>query len=372
VVNLKILHIINSLAAGGAEKLIEEILPLMNNLEGIKADVLLLTDDKNAFQESLKSKGVKVDVISLKKIYSPLNIFKIKTYIEEGNYDIVHSHLFPTQYWVGIAKTLLKSKEAKFVTSEHSSNNRRRRKFYFRPIDRYIYSKYDCIICVTDRVRLNLINWIKPKTQEQEKFIVINNGVNINKYKEAIPYEKSELCSTFTQNIKLICMVGRFSEAKDQPTLIKAIEKLPEDVHLLLIGEGPLKQQNQNLAKKIGIDNRVHFLGLRNDVDRILKTSDIVVLSSNWEGLSLASIEGMASGKPFIASKVEGLEEIVGGYGLLFEHGNSEELSSILEKLLNNDDFYKDICVKCSIRAEEFNINFMIKLMLSMYDTLLN
>ena len=111
-------------------------------------------------------------------------------------------------------------------------------------------------------------------------------------------------------------MVARFSEQKDQPTLIKAIKELPENVHLLLIGEGTLKQKNENLAKEIGVSDKVHFLGFRNDVERILKTVDIVVLSSNWEGFGLAAAEGMAAGKPVIASKVEGLREIVDGYGL--------------------------------------------------------
>ena len=368
---MKILHIINNLGSGGAEKLIGEAVPLMNRITGVKVEVLLLTDEKNVFDKKLKKNAVKVDVVPLKKIYSPMNIFYIRKYIVRGNYDIVHVHLFPAQYWVAFAKILLKSKKIKFVTTEHSSFNRRREKFYFRYLDKYIYSKYDCIISISDKARLNLINWIKPKAKELDKFVVINNGVDVDKYKQAIPYEKSIIHLSFNSKTKLICMVGRFSEAKDQGTLIKTIKKLPENVHLLLVGEGPLKQQNEELAKKIGIAHRVHFLGFRNDVARILKTSDIVVLSSKWEGLSLSSIEGMASGKPFVASRVEGLKEIVGGYGLLFEQGNSEELSNIILELLDEHNFYKEISSKCLKRAEEFRIDNMIKSTLSKYKALL-
>ena len=369
---MRVLHIINNLGSGGAEKLIEEILPLLNKIDGIRADVLLLTDSKNVYQKSLESKGISVNVISLNNIYNPLNIFMIKKFVEEGKYNIVHSHLFPSQYWVGLIKILLKSKNIKFVTTEHSNNNRRRGKSYIRPLDKYIYSKYDYVVCITERVRLNLVRWIKPKTKDLNKFIVIHNGVDINKYKEAVQYAKSEINSTFTEKTKLISMVGRFFEAKDQPTLIKAMKKLPKDIHLLLIGEGPLKPQNERLAKEIGLENRVHFLGFRNDIARILKTSDIVVLSSNWEGLSLSSIEAMASGKPFVASKVEGLEEVVGDYGLLFENGNPEELFNILKKLLDDDGFYKEISTKCSIRAEDFDINYMVSALLSTYNKLQN
>lgn len=366
------LHIINNLGSGGAEKLLEETLPLLNRIRGLKVDVLLLTGSKNVFSKSLKSQGVQVDVLSSNSIYNPFNIIKLKTYIEKEKYNIVHAHLFPTQYWVAITKKILKSKDTKFITTEHSNNNRRRGKYFFRLMDRYIYSSYDSIICVTDKVCLNLVKWLKPKLTDMQKFLVINNGINIAKYSNAIPYKKSELCPKFSNKTKLICMVARFSEAKDHPTLIRAMMKLQEDVHLLLIGEGKLKHQNEELAKELGVKNRVHFLGFRNDVEKILKTSDIVVISSNWEGLSLASLEGMASGKPLVASKVEGLEEIVAGYGLLFKHGDSDELSEILQKLLHDDKTYTEVSKKCVKRAEKFSTNGMIKSILSVYNRSLN
>lgn len=368
---MKVLHVINNLGSGGAEKLIEETIPLLNQVKGIKVDVLLLTDKNNVFQKSLEQRNVSVDIIGLKNIYNPLNILRLKKYIDKGGYNIVHSHLFPSQYWVGITKQLIKYQSIKFVTTEHSNNNKRRDKPYFRPIDKYIYSKYDTIICITDKVRSNLIEWIKPNQKESNKFIVINNGVNIKKYSEAIPYKKSEICDIFTEQTKLICMVGRFSEAKDHPTLIRTMDYLPNNIHLLLVGEGPLKHEYENLSKEIKVSDRIHFLGFRDDIDRILKTSDVIVLSSHWEGLSLASIEAMASGKPFVASRVPGLEEIVDGYGLLFTEGDSEELSKIIYKLLNDDDFYKRVSNNCSIRANDFSIDVMVDSMISTYKRLI-
>lgn len=364
---MKILHIINNLGSGGAEKLIEETLPLLNNIEGIKADVLLLTDKNNVFEDTLIKKGTKVDVVKYGNVYNPRNIFAIKKYIENGNYDIVHSHLFPTQYWVGIASKMLGKKEIKFITTEHSNHNRRREKRYFRYIDTFIYKNYDYIISITEQVRTNLIKWLKIKENEIDKFVIINNGVSTKKYLNALPYVKSEIKSYFTEETKLITMVGRFSEAKDHGTVIKAMRELPDYTHLLLIGEGPLIDKNKSLAKELGVPDRVHFLGFRNDIEKILKTSDIIVLSSHWEGLSLASIEAMASGKPFIASRVQGLEDIVDGYGLLFEEENHKELSKMIVDLLNNETFHKEVVGKCLQRAEDFNIGKMIESMIFLY-----
>ena len=115
----------------------------------------------------------------------------------------------------------------------------------------------------------------------------------------------------------------------------------------------------------------MHFLGFRNDVERILKTVDVVVLSSHWEGLSLASIEGLASGSPFIASRVQGLQEIVLGYGLLFEKGNAEELCSLIKKLVLDKQFYNEIAEQGLKRAKMYNLNNMVQKLIDLYKELI-
>lgn len=361
---MKILHVINNLGSGGAEKLIEETLPIMNKNKAVEVEVLLLTDEKNVFDKKLKEDGIKISFVPLRKIYSIRNIFYIRNFIIKGRYDVVHVHLFPCQYWVAIASRFIFRHKPKFITTEHSTNNRRRTKKYFKWIEKNIYSSYDKVVSISKKTQDNLILWINPNEKDLKKFIVIENGIDIIRCSEAEPYKKSEISRKFNKNTKLVCMVGRFHEAKDQGTLIKAINKLPEEIHLILVGEGPLKEKNEDLAKQLEVYDRVHFLGFRNDVERILKTSDIVVLSSKWEGLSLSAIEGMACGKPFVASRVEGLEEIVGGYGLLFEQGNENELSEIIAELLNKKEFYDEVTDKCLERAKSYDVNNMVNKLL--------
>ena len=368
---MKVLHIINNLGSGGAEKLLEDLIPLMNKMENVEADILLLTDEKNVFHDSLINKGVKVDVVKYRNMYDFRNIFEIKKYIVDGGYDIVHSHIFPTQYWVALSRVFLRNKKVKFVTTEHSTHNRRREKFYFRYIDKLIYSQYDSIISITEKTRDNLINWIDFKRKNLSKHIVIENGVDIERIKAALPYKKSELIEGICENTKLVCMVGRFSEAKDQPTLIRAVSRLPEDIHLVLVGEGPLKKENEELAEELDMSDRVHFLGFREDIPRILKTVDIVVLSSYWEGLSLSSIEGMASGKPFLASKVTGLEEVVGNIGLLFNQGDIDSLANLIKELFDDPSLYASIVNRCILKANEYSIEDVIANMINNYNSLI-
>lgn len=358
---MKILHIINNLGSGGAEKLLKESLPLLNQEKDIKVELLLLTDNNNVFYDSIVEEGIKVSVIKYKNIYDPRNIIAIKKHIENGQYDIIHSHLFPTQYWVAIAKLILKNKKIRFITTEHSTHNRRREKAIFRPIDKFIYKQYDTIISITEKTKENLIKWIDSSKKNTNKHIIIENGVNVENIKKALPYKKGELLEEVSEDIKIICMVGRFSEAKDQQTLIKAIKSLPEDIHLVLVGEGPLMDKSKNLTKELGLNKRIHFLGFRQDIPRILKTIDIVVLSSHWEGFGLAAVEGMASGKPVIASDVEGLADIIKHKELLFQIGNSNMISKKILLLLNDREYYNDVSNYCKKRSERFDIKTHIK-----------
>jgi len=367
---MKILHIISNLGSGGAEKLIEEMVPIINEKENIRVDVLLLTDKNNVFDKKLKKYGIKLDVVPLRQPRNPINVYYLIKYIVQGGYDIVHAHLFPTIYWTSIASKIMFEDKPKFVMTEHSTHNRRREKSYLRYFEKYIYSSYDKIISISQQAQKNLISWLRPNQNELNKFVVINNGVDVYKFQNAISYKKSELCREFTEDTKLVCMVGRFSEAKDQPTLIKAMRNLTKDTHLLLVGDGPLREESERLAKDIGVGNRVHFLGFRNDVERILKTVDIVVLSSNWEGFGLAAVEGMAAGKPVIASDIEGLREVVEGSGIAFEKGNSNKLAEILIKLIQNKEIYNNISKLCLQKAKLFDISKTAETYLQLYRSL--
>jgi hypothetical protein len=124
---------------------------------------------------------------------------------------------------------------------------------------------------------------------------------------------------------------------------------------------------NKELAEKLGISGRTHFLGFRQDIPRILKTIDIVVLSSHWEGLSLASIEGLASGKPFIASRVPGLEEVVKSAGILFEQGDEIALVEIINRLFSDKVKYDEISNKCIIESRMYSIKNMMINVLNVY-----
>src|SRR5699024_7093835 len=136
------------------------------------------------------------------------------------------------------------------------------------------------------------------------------------------PYSKSYLNKTLRKEDILLCMIGRFSEQKDQKTIINSLKYLPDNIKLILVGDGEKKNELKLLTQELGLTNRVIFMGVRNDIPKIYKTIDIPIISSNWEGFGLVAVEGMAAGKPIIASDVPGLFNIVNDYGLTFKKNN--------------------------------------------------
>ena len=156
-------------------------------------------------------------------------------------------------------------------------------------------------------------------------------------------------------------MIAGFRPQKDQDTLIKAIKILPKEYKLWLVGDGERRAILENLVSDLGISNRVKFWGIRSDIPQILDQSHIIVLSSHWEGLSLSCIEGMASGRPFIASDVDGLSDIVGGYGVLFPHQDAKALATEIETLCLNQDYYNNVALACQEKAMQYDINIMAK-----------
>lgn len=359
---MKIVQIINSLATGGAEKLLLETLPLYRKA-GIEMDVLLLWDNNQPFTVALKALNCcKVIVLNesdnYRDIYALSNIFKLRTYLKE--YDIVHVHLFPALYFVRLASFGL---PIKLLFTEHNTRNKRINNKNFKFLERWCYKGYQKIICISHEIKLLYSHYLNLP----ERLVVIKNGINLDAIFSAESYIKSAVAESIHEEDVVLLQVSGFRKQKDQDTLIKALHFLPSHFKVVLVGDGERKNDLISLVNFLGLQNRVLFLGLRMDVPNLLKSADLVVLSSHYEGLSLASVEGMASGKPFFASNVPGLQEVVAGAGVLFGQGNAEELANKIVELMDQPELYKQVAVACQERAQQYDVQVMVNKHILLY-----
>lgn len=341
---MRILHVITSLRTGGAEKLMVDLLPRLRQM-GHQVDLCVFDGIKTAFYQELEKSGVKI--YSLREggsVYDVRNILALKRIMK--HYDIVHTHNTAPQLFAAIANIF---GSQILVTTEHNTTNRRRDKWYLKWGDQWMYGQYKKIICISDQARENLVKYMG----EDSKIITIYNGIDIARFANALPLEANN------DNCKKITMVSAFRPQKDHKTLIKAFCLLPECYRLLLVGDGEMKNETELYAKQFSCSDRIVFLGNRSDIPAILKSSDVVVLSSHYEGLSLSSIEGMASGTPFIASDVEGLHEIVNDYGILVPHEDANALACAIQSICEDKEYAKKIAKQCQNRARQFDISQM-------------
>ena len=356
---MKILHIITSLELGGAEKLLTELIPAQISL-GHEVEVFILCDKNAVFLENFRKKDIKVYVSKYNSIKTWKNMFEIKKYIKKGKFDIVHSHLTHAQYWTSLASRIDFGKRV-YITTEHSTSNNRREKFIFKLIDKFIYKPYKKIISISDATQNSLIEWIGGN---KKRFEIIENGIDLSRFSQG---KKLDLSSYgLNEDDKILIMISRFSEAKDQDTVIKAMEFLPKIYKLVLVGDGKRREELINLVKEKNLSSRVFFLGVRKDIPDLLKTSYISIQSSIFEGFGIASLESMSAGVPTIATDVPGLSNIVKDGGILFPVGDFKGLAKIIFSLERND-MYNKIKKSCIEKSKLYDIKITAKKYIELY-----
>ncbi|WP_278626057.1 glycosyltransferase [Parabacteroides gordonii] len=361
---MRILHVIPQLCIGnGAARILKDLAGYQVT-HGNLVTVVSLSVKLPSYDKDLEDLGCKVVYLENRRfsLYNPKFFFQLKKIIKE--YDIVHVHLFSALYWVALAKCF-SSASCKLVLTEHSTFNNRQSFKILKPIEKFIYSRYDAIVAVSNGV----YECFRYYLGDTGKWFIINNGIKINDIQcnSAIDREKLNVPDSAT----LIVQVAKFESQKDQKTLIKALSFLSDDFYAVFVGNGSLLAEHKKLTQSLHLSDRVIFLGMRDDVYSILKASDIVVMASHFEGFGLAAVEGMAAGKPIVASNVDGLRDVVANAGILFRPKDEVELASCLLKLKKDKNYYYMIADKCKQRSLYFSSEKMSESYLQLYNKLL-
>ena len=315
------------------------------------------------FKKEIKNKGISIWDLGLKFKYDLRGIIKLISLIKRGKYSIVHVHLFPANLFGSLASLFL-PKNIKFIFNEHSVYNRRRSFKIFKILDTFIYSRYYKIICVSKQVQVALIEWL-PNLKR--KSVVTSNAVPV-----------SDLSIGSTVKKYDILFVGRLTKAKGVDILIKAIkilkEKYQKEIKAAIVGEGYLEEELKELVKELGIGEEVEFLGVRKDIEKLMKSTKLFVLPSRWEGLPLTILEAMSSGAAIIATKVGGITEVIqsGKEGILISPEDPTALAGAITELIKD----RELRVKLGINAykkvkENYSIEVYAKNILEFYKSLI-
>ena len=245
--------------------------------------------------------------------------------------DVLVAHGFSEHLWGRYAGLL-----AKVPHLVHVEHNTRERYTRWRLAQtRWLAKRTDRIVGCSEGVRRVLLEMGMPA----ERTVAIPNGIRLQPFADA---EAHPLVSREPG----IVMVSRFSKQKDHATLLGAVALLRERglrPPLLLAGGGKALHRRplERLAEELGLQEQVRFLGVIRNVPEVLMTQRIAVLSTHYEGMPLALIEGMAAGCAAVGSAVPGVREVIvdGEDGLLVPEADAAALADALEKLLRDDAF---------------------------------
>ena len=384
--NKKVLFIITRLAAGGAPSMMLAMLEALQN-EGY--DVHLLTgvtseSERDILAEVEKS-SINVTVVNeLQRDINPIKdltaLFKIRSFIKENNFDIIHTHTAKAGFIGRQAARLAKAKIIIHSTHGHvffGYFNSLITNFYIF-LEKMAAKWTDIIITLTEK---EIKEHLELGIGHAAQFKCVYNGIDIANYTKAIDRAEERLKLNIAPNAIVLTTVGRLVSIKGQVYLLEAVSKTVDyfrsrdkDFRCLIIGEGELKGSLEEKVQEFGISENVHFLGHQSDVSPYLQLSDIFVLPSLNEGFGLVIIEAMAAGLPIIASNVGGIPEIVddGTEGLLVPSEDANKLAEAIIKIADNTELISKMSFACKRKVEaNFSIANMHKATTDLYQSII-
>ncbi len=240
---------------------------------------------------------------------------------------------------------------------------------FFVALERLAARAGDYIISVNDEHRRMAIDL---GVTSPGRIATVHNGIDLEPFRDAgRPETRREL--GFTGADLVIGTTGRFAPQKGFIYLLRAMPSLLEAVpaaRLVMVGDGPLLEEMREEARKSGIESRVHFLGFRRDVPKLMAAFDLYALPSLWEGLSISLIEALAAGKPIVATDIDGNREVVdhAETGLLVPPADVPALAAALRTLLTDHALAAHLAKNARAAAEtRFSRARMVEQNLAVY-----
>jgi glycosyltransferase involved in cell wall biosynthesis len=165
----------------------------------------------------------------------------------------------------------------------------------------------------------------------------------------------------FPENAPLLLNVGRLARQKNQAIIINALLHIPE-AHLLLVGEGELRESLQKKVAQLRLEERVHFLGelKSEDVLALLSVSNVFVFPSFFEAMPMAVVEAMGSGLPVVAGDIPAMREVLGEAGIFVPSEHAEEIARAVRQVLDSSELASRMRQASLERARVFSLQKMV------------
>lgn len=346
----KVFLFIPTIGSGGAEKM---VIDLAAGIDRTRYDVTLLSlyDESKANPERIlyaERHGVNIRYLNKNSGFDVKLLFRIAKIIRTEEPDVLHSHLESFQYISVLARILNK----KHVHTMHSVGGKEHKIYGYLLKQSYRNPKF-IMVALSSRIHDEL-SGMYPKLKE--RLVTIFNGVDVKHFES----QKQNMSS---DKIELIC-VANLTPVKNHGMLIRSFADVVKNsgrlLHLTLVGDGTLRNELEQTTKAYGLENSITFAGSVPDPSSLLKSADVFVMSSHYEGMPLSVAEAMAAGLPIVAPQVGGLNEMVKGNGILYEADNQKGLTEAITEIITNEELWNQYHKESVRQASLFDLSEMV------------
>jgi glycosyltransferase involved in cell wall biosynthesis len=363
----RLLLAVDSIEVGGAERHVVDLASALRR-KGYGVEVACSVAGELA--EPLQAAGVPVWSLTrrlVKRRVSPAYASGIGKLLKERRFDLVHAHIYASSVAAAIA---VRGTALPFVITEHTEASWQT--WWTRRVSRWAHRRARHTIAVSTPIQRRLIekDGVSPDLVSLIPNAVIPASDDPPDLSGALPDGWLEG--------PLVGVVARLQPEKgvaDFLTAAARVSKLSPRVRFIVVGDGPLREELLALARRIGVEDRVRFLGYRTDARALVGLMDVLVVPSLTEGSPLIVLEAMAAGVPVVASAVGGIPDQVrhGEEGLLVPPGDQEALAGALGELLRDPDRARLLGVAGRRRTmNEFSHEEMVRRIKAVYRAVLD
>ncbi len=362
---INVLHLITATeqnkGVGGAETL---LLAMLKNIDKSRFHFTIAYASKGVMKKEFEAAGAEIVPLDTRLHLDIAAILRIKKILQERKIDILHSHqprldLFGAIACRLVGKPMLFTRHLSISESPISGF----KKAVFICFDKITVALANKIICASKSIADDLESYEKADRRKME---VIYAGLELRLYDADINKGGIREEYGIPEDAPLVGMVGRINAQKShQYFIMAASEVLKEEPEsrFLIVGDGPLRQEQERLAKSLCIDSNVIFTGYRTDIPRIVADLDISALSSLTEALAVVNMEAMAMGKPVVSFDVGGVSELVvnGKTGFLISPKDWKAFANAILELIRDKGKAHQMGLSGRRRVEEmFSLAVMV------------